>query len=134
MVATSETHEKAIILETVYSEHSAASGALFSFVFVTCTGDVDFRRSFLLALDRDTSHEHTLPFDLYPGYYRVYVYDIEHGGVLRNGVGYPAVMDGIFTNGMSNCKVSKLLHVDCMPMSFIQLMKGRLIINHSTAF
>ena len=124
IVATLETHEKAIILETVYSEHSTASGALFSFVFITDSGDVDFRRSFLLALDRNSSHNHTLPFDLYPGYYRVYVYDIEHGGVLRNGVGYPAVMDGLFTNGMSNGKVSKLLHVDCIAYEFHTANEG----------
>ena len=118
MVATLETLEKAIILNTVYSEHSTASGALFSFVFIADSKYVDFRRSFLLALDRNTSHNHTLPFDLYPGDYRVYVYDIEHEGVLRNGVGYPAVMDGPITNGMSNGKVSKLLHVDCIAYEF----------------
>ena len=118
MVATLETHGKAIILKTVYSEHSTASGALFSFVFITDSGDVDFSRSFLLALDRNTSHNHTLPFDLYPGHYRVYVYDIEHDGMLRNGVGYPAVMDGLFTNGTSNGKVSKLLYVDCIAYEF----------------
>ena len=124
MVATLETHEKAIILETVYSEHSTASGALFSFVFITESGDVDFSRSFLLALDRTTSHNHTLPFDLYPGHYTVYVYDIEHEGVLRNGVRYPAVMDRLFTNGMSNGKVSKLLHVDCIAYEFHTANEG----------
>ena len=77
----------------IYSEVSDASGALFSFVFITDSGDVDFGRSFLLALDRNTSHNHTLPFDLYPGHYRVYVYDIEHDGTLHNGVGYPAVRE-----------------------------------------
>ena len=80
-----------IVLTTVYSEYSTASGALFSFVFTTDSGDVDFSRSFLLALDRNTSHNHTLPFDLHPGHYRVYVYDIEYNRTLHNGVGYPAV-------------------------------------------
>ena len=61
-------------------------------------GDVDFNRSFLLALDRNTSHNHTLPCDLYPGHYRVYVYDIVHDGTLHNGVGYPAVTEELFTN------------------------------------
>ena len=85
-----------IEVKTVYSEHSTASGALFSFVFITDSGDVDFSRSFLLALDRNTSHNHSLPFDLYPGHYRVYVYDIEHDGTLHNGVGYPAVTQELF--------------------------------------
>ena len=80
-----------IKVATVYFSHSGAYGALFSFVFITNSGDVDFRRSFLLALDRNTSHNHTLPFDLYPGHYKVHVYDIEHNGTLHNGIGYPAV-------------------------------------------
>ena len=95
-------HKKSgeIILYTVFSKFSTASGALFSFVFIADSGDVDFSRSFLLALDRNTSHNHTLPFDLHPGHYRMYVYDIEHDGTLHNGVGYPAVTEEIalFTN------------------------------------
>ena len=91
-----------LTLYTMYSEHSTASGALFSFVFITGSGDVDFRRSFLLALDRNTSHNHTLPFDLYPGHYRVYAYDIEHDETLHNGVGYPAVTEDLFVNVTNN--------------------------------
>ena len=89
----------------MYSKSSTASGAMFSFVFITDSGDVDFCRSILLALDRNTSHNHTLPFDLYPGHYRVYVYDIERDGTLHNGVGYPAVAEELFTNltNNSNC-------------------------------
>ena len=94
---TSQTEEHAIIVTTRYSEHSTASGAMFSFVFITDSGDVDFNRSFLLALDRNTSHNHILPFDLYPGHYRVYVYDIEHDRTLHNGVGYPAVSEELVT-------------------------------------
>ena len=98
-VMASQTEERAItFVTTVYSEHSTASGALFSFVFITDSRDVDFGRSFLLALDRNTSHNHTLPFDLYPGHYRVYVYDIEHDGTLHNGVGYPAVTEELSAN------------------------------------
>jgi hypothetical protein len=78
---------------TEFSEHSTASGALISFAFITENGGVDFSRSFLLALDRNTSFNHTLSSDQYPGKYRVCVYDIEHNGALANGVGYPAVID-----------------------------------------
>ena len=59
---------------------------------ITENGAVDFTRSALLALDRNTSLNHTLPTDLYPGHYRVYVYDIERDGTLHNGVRYPAVI------------------------------------------
>ena len=76
---------------TLYSEHSDARGALFDFVFIDDNGDVNFTRSVLLTLDRNTSLHHTLPFNLYPGQYRVFVYDIESDGTLSNGVGYPAV-------------------------------------------
>ena len=69
----SQTDRK-VTVTSVYFDHSTASGALFSFVFITDSGDVDFSRSFLLALDRNTSHNHTLPFDLYPGHYRVHAY------------------------------------------------------------
>ena len=85
-----------VTLTAVYSKYSTASGALFGFVFITNSGDLDFSRSFLLALDRNTSHNHTLPFDLYPGHYRVYVYDIKHDGTLHNGVGYPAATEELF--------------------------------------
>ena len=71
-------------------------------MFITDSGDVDFSRSFLLALDRNTSHNHTLPFDLYPGQYRVYVYDIEQDGTLHNGVGCPAVTERLFIS-LINC-------------------------------
>ena len=112
---TSVIHKRCgeITLNTVYSKYSTASGALFSFVFITDSGDVDFSRSFLLALDRNTSHNHTLPFDLYPGRYRVYVYDIEHDGTLHNGVGYPAVTEDLlnFTNSTNsgNGSLAKLI-------------------------
>lgn len=72
---------------------------MFSFVFITADGDVNFNRSFLLALDRNTSLNYILPFDLYPGRYRVYVYDIERNGALSNGVRYPAVTSELFVSG-----------------------------------
>jgi hypothetical protein len=84
-----------------YSEYSTASGALFSFVFITNRGDVDFSRSFLLTLDKNTS---LLPFDLYPGLYRIYVYNIEQDGTLSNGVGYPALVETHLSTAQSMCK------------------------------
>ena len=67
-------------------------------MFIDDNGDVDFTRSVPLTLDRNTSLHHTLPFNLlYPGQYRVFVYDIESDGTLSNGVGYPAVVN-LFTS------------------------------------
>jgi hypothetical protein len=85
--------EDEVILTVEFSEHSTASGALFSFVYITESGDLDFTRSFLLTLDRNSSYNYTLPSDLHPGHYMVHVYDIECDGVLSSGVGYPAVTD-----------------------------------------
>ena len=104
---TTETDDDAIVITTLYSEHSDARGALFDFVFIDDNGDVDFTRSVLLALDRNTSLHHTLPFNLYHGQYRVFVYDIESDGTLSNGVGYPAVTselmlsNGNYSQGIS---------------------------------
>ena len=98
---TTETDDDEIVITTLYSEHSDARGALFDFVFIDENGDVDFTRSVLLALDRNTSLHHTLPFNLYPGQYRVFVYDIESDGTLSNGVGYPAVTGGYYFNTTS---------------------------------
>ena len=90
------------MISTQFCKGSAVSGALFSFVFLTEDGGVDFNRSALLALDRNTSLNHTLPFNLHPGHYRVYVYDIEQDGTLSNGVQYPAVTNEFKYNNDSN--------------------------------
>ena len=100
--ATDLESENSTSIQAVYSDHSTASGALFSFVHITDNGDVDFSRSFFLALDRNTSHNHILPFDLYPGHYGVHVYDIACAGTLHNGVRYPAVTEELFTNLTNN--------------------------------
>ena len=91
-----ETDDNRIELETLYYDDSTASGALFSIVFITESRDVDFSKSFLLTLDRISSHRHTLPFDLYPGHYAMCAYDIEQGGILTNGLGYPASVQNRF--------------------------------------
>ena len=102
--ATMNPISERIEVTTTYSKCSNARGALFSFLFITDHGseEVDFNRSFLLALDRNTSYSHTLPYDLYPGHYRVNVYDIEHDGTLNNGVGYPAATDDFMKIGPGN--------------------------------
>ena len=52
---------------------------------------MDLTGAVYLALDRNTSLDHTLPFSLSAGRMAVFVYDIESDGTLASGVGYPAV-------------------------------------------
>ena len=73
-----------------YVKNSNATGALFNFVYNDGAG-VSLNSSAFLPLDRNTSLNHTLTFDLYPGNYTLCVYDIEHNGMLSTGVRYPAV-------------------------------------------
>jgi hypothetical protein len=75
----------------VYSEYSYAAGALLILVFLDNSGTVDFTKSAFLLLDGNTSLDYILPFQLYPGRYKLLVSDIEHNGILDIGVGYPAV-------------------------------------------
>ena len=94
-IVTAEDNE--IVITTQYFEESSASGALYVLVFVTDEemGEVDWNKSVLVALDRETSCDYTLPFSLSPGGYRVYyfVYDITSDRTLPSGVSYPAVAD-----------------------------------------
>lgn len=72
-----------IEVATIYSENSNARGALLNFIFLD-----NFTQSIFIALDRTSN---VLPFRILPGFYKIFVYDIEHNGALSNGVGYPAV-------------------------------------------
>ena len=82
---------------------NAALGALFSFTFITDSGTVDFSRTTLLPLDRNSS---AFPIHLSPGQYRVHVYDIEQNGVLNNDPNYPAAVQELELphNGFSQGK------------------------------
>ena len=82
------------VIAANYIEGSNASGALFSFLNIN-NSEIDFMRSVLLAVDRNNN---SMPHSLYPGHYRVYVYDIERDGTLHNGVGYPAVIKEFHTS------------------------------------
>ena len=80
---------------------NAALGTLFSFTFITDSGNVDFRRSILLPVDRNSSLSSALPIHLSPGQYRVHVYDIEQDGILNNGTNYPAQEFNRTLNGIT---------------------------------
>ena len=79
----------------MYFEGSNATGALYEFIFITDSGAVDFTRSALVVLDRETSDDYEVLFSLSSGLYKVLVYDIEENAILSSGVGYPAVMDEV---------------------------------------
>ena len=95
------TESNRVIIRTGYFEQSTALGALYVFVFITEDGGVDFTRSSLLILDKNTSLYYTLPcgYNLSPGRYEVFVHDIEHEGTLTSGVSYPAVTTDLPMNG-----------------------------------
>ncbi len=90
--------DSGITVETDYFEHSSASGALFIFVPLDDSGAADLTRAVYLTLDRNTSHNHTLPFSLSGGRTAIFVYDIENDGTLVSGEGYPAVNTEQVTN------------------------------------
>ena len=85
---------------------NAALGTLFSLSFITDSGTVDFTRSILLPVDRNSSLSSTLPIHLSPGQYQVHVYDIEQDGILNNGPSYPAAVQELelLYNGISQGK------------------------------
>ena len=60
---------------------------------------VDFTKTLVLAVDRETSRNFTLPFSLPPGEYGIFVYDIELDGTLLSGVGYPAASSELTIDG-----------------------------------
>ena len=88
-----------INITTTFSERSTAMGALICFIFIENGVHINFMRSAVVTLDRKISHNYELPFNLFQGVYQVFVYDIEEDGTLANGVGYPAVIELLLTNG-----------------------------------
>ena len=89
--------------ETYEPDCNASLGTVFSFVFITNSGTVDFSRTTLLPLESNSS---ALSLYLSPGQYRVHVYDIEQDGILNNGPSYPAAVQELELpyNGISQGK------------------------------
>ena len=80
----------ALSVMTTYSDTLGATGVLVSLQFLTSSGDLVISRSRLLVLDRSSSSNHTIT-DLFPGRYRVLVYDVEQDQKVSSGLGFPAV-------------------------------------------
>lgn len=86
--------QNSICVTVDYTMCSRAAGALLNFVLTSNNnGSVSFTQSIFLALNRSI---HPLPFELLPGHYRVFAFNIESDGTLTSGVGYPAVSREIF--------------------------------------
>ena len=85
------------IITANFSPNSSACGALIYFIFISDVGEVDLVKSAALIVDKSASSR--IPRRLYPGYYEVYAYDIEEGGTVEGGVGYPAWSGELFTKG-----------------------------------
>ena len=77
---------------TEYFEYSTAMGALYIFIFINEDRSLDFKKSIYLPLDRNSSHNYTLP-DLSSGEYQMSVYDIDRDVTLHESVSYPANTD-----------------------------------------
>ena len=79
-------------ITTEYFEYSTAMGALYIFIFINEDRSLDFNKSIYLPLDRNSSHNYTLP-DISPGQYQMSVYDIDSNVTLHDSVSYPANTD-----------------------------------------
>ena len=88
------------VVVTFFAE-STARGAVMNCVSVNDSGEINITSSVLLTLERINSTAIT-SFNLYPGQYQVFVYDIEQDGTLSSGVGYPAVTDQLLVSGNRN--------------------------------
>ena len=66
--------------------------------------DANLTKSVIVAISHNNSQEYVLPFCLFQGEYRVFVYGIEEDGTLLSGVSYPAV-DKQLISGNNSGKV-----------------------------
>ena len=79
-------------ITTEYFEYSTAMGALYIFIFINEDRSIDFKKSIYLPLNRNSSHNYTLP-DISPGQYQMFVFDIDRDVTLHDIVNYPADTD-----------------------------------------
>ena len=86
-------------IETEYFEYSTAIGALYITIFVNEDRSIDFKKSIYLPLDRSSSHNYTLPDNISPGQYQMFVYDIDSNITFHDAVNYPASTDMFSING-----------------------------------
>ena len=107
---TQNTQRNEIGVKVTYFDPASESGVIVAFI---SDGDdpqfVNFTRSITVALDRSTSVNYTLPFQLYPGQHRVLVYDVEEDGTLQEGIGYPAFDGRITASDNSEGEISRYL-------------------------
>lgn len=78
-----------IYIETNYFTHSTSIGVLYAFLFIH-ERLIDFSKSVYLPLNRTESLNFMLFNVLSPGQYKVFAYDIESDGTLKEGENYPA--------------------------------------------
>ena len=88
------------VVVTFFAEFTAR-GAVMNCVSVSDSGEINITSSVLMTLERINSTAITF-FNLYPGQYQVFVYDIEQHGTLSLGVGYPATTDQLLVSGNKN--------------------------------
>ena len=72
--------------------------------------DINFSKSVYIILDKNTSLDHTLSFQLSPGAYFIFGYDIEYNGVIYSGSVGPAFT---VVHSITGNPRSKLLLIFC---------------------
>ena len=102
-----ETENDRQVIRTEYFEGSNAAGALYEFILITDSGEVDFTHSALVALDKETSSNYMF-LSLSSGQYRMLVYDIEQNGTVWRGVQYPAATNEVIIRGNSPGTYTKI--------------------------
>ena len=87
-----DVNDYSVNIIAYFVANSTATGGLFNFFFVDeSDGSIDIRKSYSMEVHRSNiSNGIMLPLDLWPGLYRVYVYDIESNQRLTDGLNYQA--------------------------------------------
>lgn len=101
MIHTTGTHDivhvtiresTPLTIQAEYILNSRASGGLFLFMLIGGGGntDIDFSNSAYIFLNKSSSLNYALPFQLLPGNYFIFAYDIEENGLICSGMANPA--------------------------------------------
>ena len=92
------SNDNTIEVVVTFFAKSTARGAVMNCVSVNDSGEINITSSVLLTLERINRTAMT-SFNLYPGQYQVFVYDIEQDGTLSSGV---AITDQLLVSGNRN--------------------------------
>ena len=123
-VSKSEAGPNGLRVMTSYFDNaSRTAGVLLSLIYITSNGSLDFDRSRLLVSDRASSTNHTIS-NLYPGHYRLLVYDVESNFRVSSGLGLPAVSIVTRCSSQEIMKIQSSTHLVCIILWYYCLLAG----------